>query len=70
MNICVFCSSNELPDKYAKPAIELATSLTSSGHNLVYGGSDYGLMKVVADTMKAGGARLIGVTIPIYSARV
>jgi len=68
MNVCVFCSSNDLEKKYIKPAAELARLLAESGHNLIYGGSDYGLMKVMANGMQAGGAQVVGVTIPVYAA--
>jgi len=68
MNVCVFCSSNDLDEKYVKPAKELAKLLAEAGHNMIYGGSDYGLMRVMADGMQEGGAKIVGVTIPIYSA--
>jgi uncharacterized protein (TIGR00730 family) len=68
MNICVFCSSNDLEEKYTKPAEELARLLAEAGHHMIYGGSDYGLMKVMANGMQAGGAKIVGVTIPVYSA--
>jgi len=67
MNICIFCSSNNLEEKYSEPAVELAKLLSASGHHLVYGGSDYGLMKVMADAMQSGGAQIVGVTIPVYA---
>ncbi len=35
---------------------------------MIYGGSDYGLMKVMADGMQQGGAKIVGVTIPVYAA--
>ena len=68
MNVSVFCSSNNLPEKYTKPARELARIMAEQGCNLVYGGSNSGLMGVMADTMQANGAKIIGVTLPIYSA--
>lgn len=67
MNIGVFCSANDLPEKYTKPAKELAKYLAEAGHAMMYGGSDYGLMRVMADGMQAGGAKIVGVTIPMYS---
>jgi uncharacterized protein (TIGR00730 family) len=66
LKIAIFCSANNLPEKYTAPAIELGNLLAKSGHALVYGGSDYGLMKTIADTMQAGGAQIIGVTIPHF----
>lgn len=68
MNVCIFCSSNDLEDKYVKPAKELARSLATAGHNMIYGSSDYGLMKVMADGMQQGGAKIVGITIPVYAA--
>lgn len=67
MNVCIFCSSNDLDEKYLKPARELAKLLAGAGHDMIYGGSDYGLMRVMADGMQEGGAKIVGVTIPIYS---
>ena len=67
MNICVFCSSNNLEDKYLKPAKELANMFVQSNYDMVYGGSEYGLMKVMADTMQSSGRKIIGVTVPIYA---
>jgi uncharacterized protein (TIGR00730 family) len=67
MNVCVFCSSNDLAEKYRQPVSELAKLLAESGHCMIYGGSDYGLMKLMADGMQQGGAKVVGVTIPIYA---
>lgn len=66
MNICVFCSSNDLEDKYLKPAMDLANMFVESKHDMVYGGSDYGLMKKMADAMQSGGRKVTGVTIPVH----
>lgn len=63
LNVCVFCSANELPDKYTAPAEEFAQLLATYGHTLVWGGSDVGLMKIMADGAQAGGARIIGVSV-------
>lgn len=65
MNICVFCSANDLDEKYTKPAIELSELLAKAGHDLVWGGSDYGLMKIMADGVQAGGGRLTGVSVEL-----
>lgn len=66
MNVCVFCSSNDLEDKYLKPAKELIGMLAEAKCNMVFGGSDYGLMKEAADVVKSNGGKLIGITIPVY----
>ncbi|QHN43121.1 TIGR00730 family Rossman fold protein [Candidatus Mycosynbacter amalyticus] len=70
MNICLFCSSNELPEKYTHPATRLADQLAAGGHQLVYGGSSHGLMGRMARVMQAGGARVTGVTLSVYSASI
>lgn len=62
MNICVYCSASELTDEYTEPAKRFITILGQEGHTLVWGGSDRGLMSVIADTAEENGAKLIGVS--------
>ncbi|CAM5741039.1 hypothetical protein SHIRM173S_07359 [Streptomyces hirsutus] len=52
MNICVFLSAADLDERYTRPAREFAELLGKGGHTLVWGGSDVGLMKVVADGVR------------------
>ncbi|MET0704319.1 MAG: TIGR00730 family Rossman fold protein [Mycobacterium sp.] len=66
MNICVFLSAADLDERYTGPAREFATLLGTHGHTLVWGGSDTGLMKVVADGVQATGGRLIGISAEIF----
>ncbi|MCH0538004.1 TIGR00730 family Rossman fold protein [Streptomyces sp. MUM 203J] len=63
MNICVFLSAADLDDRYTAPAREFAELLGKGGHTLVWGGSDAGLMKVVADSVEESGGRLVGVSV-------
>ena len=63
MNICVFLSSADLDERYTRPAREFAELIGKSGHTLVWGGSDNGLMKVVADGVRATGGRLVGISV-------
>ena len=65
MNVCVFCSANDLADKYMAPARRLATLLADHGHDLVWGGSDTGVMKVMADGVQAGGGRIYGISVEL-----
>lgn len=61
-NICVYCGSSpgRLP-AYADGARALAHALVARDIGLVYGGASIGLMGVVADTVLAGGGRVVGV---------
>ncbi|MFI1887057.1 LOG family protein [Streptomyces jumonjinensis] len=63
MNICVFLSAADLDDRYTRPARAFAELLGKGGHTLVWGGSESGLMKVVADGVSASGGRLVGVSV-------
>ncbi|MFG2478460.1 TIGR00730 family Rossman fold protein [Streptomyces fagopyri] len=69
MNICVFLSAADLDDRYTGPARRFAELLGKGGHTLVWGGSDVGLMKVVADGVQAAGGRLVGVSVDFLAAR-
>ncbi|HEX4917919.1 MAG TPA: TIGR00730 family Rossman fold protein [Limnobacter sp.] len=61
-NICVYCGSSAgvLPE-YASAARGLAQALVRKGLGLVYGGSNVGLMGVVADEVLRLGGRVTGV---------
>ncbi|MFD7247174.1 LOG family protein [Streptomyces massasporeus] len=69
MNICVFLSAADLDDRYTRPAREFAKLLGKGGHTLVWGGSDVGLMKVVADGVQEAGGRLAGVSVQFLAAK-
>ncbi|MFD5082826.1 TIGR00730 family Rossman fold protein [Kitasatospora sp. NPDC058406] len=63
MNLTVFCSAYSLDDRYSAPAAEFARLLGEGGHTLVWGGSNAGLMGLLADGVKAAGGRLVGVSV-------
>lgn len=44
-------------------AKSFAELMVKNGYNLVFGGSDKGLMHVVSETVKNGGGKLVGVSI-------
>jgi uncharacterized protein (TIGR00730 family) len=69
MNICVFLSAADLADTYTRPARQFAELLGKGGHTLVWGGSDVGLMKVVADGVQETGGRLVGVSVGFLAAK-
>jgi uncharacterized protein (TIGR00730 family) len=63
LNICVLLSAADLDERYTRPAHEFAQLMGRAGHTLVWGGSDTGLMKVVADGVREAGGRLVGVSV-------
>jgi uncharacterized protein (TIGR00730 family) len=65
MNVCVFCSASELSDKYVIPARQMAKLIAEHGHSLVWGGTNRGVMKVMADGVQAGGGKIYGVSVEI-----
>ncbi|QMU72413.1 TIGR00730 family Rossman fold protein [Streptacidiphilus sp. P02-A3a] len=67
MNITVFCSANDLDERYTAPAREFAKLLGEHGHTLVWGGSHAGLMGQIADEARAAGARLVGVSVELLA---
>ena len=66
MNICVFLSAADLDERYTRPARDFAELVGKGGHTLVWGGSDTGLMKVVADGVREGGGRLVGISVELF----
>ncbi|MFF9090265.1 TIGR00730 family Rossman fold protein [Streptomyces sp. NPDC014991] len=69
MNICVFLSAADLDERYTRPARAFAELIGRAGHTLVWGGSDVGLMKVVADGVHEAGGRLLGVSVEFLANR-
>jgi uncharacterized protein (TIGR00730 family) len=65
MNVCVFCSASDLEAKYTGPSQKLAELLGKNGHNLVWGGSNVGLMKVIATEVQNAGGKLYGVSMEL-----
>ena len=61
-SICVFCGSSAgSREEYSSRARALALLLVEKDISLVYGGSNVGLMRVIADTMMEAGGKVIGV---------
>ena len=60
--VAVYCGSRPGHDPaFAKAARELAETLASAGIGIIYGGSNTGLMGIIADTALAAGGEAIGV---------
>jgi uncharacterized protein (TIGR00730 family) len=60
--ICIFCGSSlGVNSAYARAATSLAEYLVAEKVGVVYGGSNVGLMSIVADTVIKEGGEIIGV---------
>ena len=63
-SICIFLGSNPGADPvYAEAAREMGRTLAANGLTCVYGGSDTGLMKLLADSALEAGGRVVGGTV-------
>ncbi len=62
-NICVFCSTNEVDKKYIEITKQLGLLIAKNNFNLVWGGGNRGLMKVISDSVQDNGGKIFGVTI-------
>jgi uncharacterized protein (TIGR00730 family) len=61
-SICVFCgSSMGIRPGYRQGAKELGVILLKRRMKLIYGGANVGLMKILADTVLAGGGEVVGI---------
>lgn len=61
--ICVFCSANDVEKRYVDVAVKLARLMVANKYDLVWGGSNKGLMKVMADEVQKKGGKVIGITV-------
>ncbi|OGK44154.1 Rossman fold protein, TIGR00730 family [Candidatus Roizmanbacteria bacterium RIFCSPLOWO2_01_FULL_37_16] len=61
--IGVFCSANEVDKKYVNATVKLAKLIVENGYDLVWGGTNKGLMKVIADEVQHKGGKVIGITV-------
>ena len=67
MNVTVYCASSMGNDpKFERAAKELGEYLGRCGHRLVYGASNVGLMRVLAQSAKNSGASISGVGLEMF----
>lgn len=55
-----------MDEQYMAPGRTLAKLLAKEGHTMVYGASEYGMMKLMADGVQQAGGKVIGVTSDFY----
>ena len=61
-NICIYCGSKHgKNEKYSVIAVELAEKLAENNINIVYGGSNIGLMGKIANAALNKGGEVIGI---------
>lgn len=63
-NISIFCGAHEGKNpKYAEAAKSIAEIISKKGINVVFGGGDVGLMKVISDTALDNGVDALGISL-------
>ena len=63
-NISIFCGAHEGNNPiYAKEATKIATLIAKEGINVVFGGGNVGLMKIVSDTAIDNGVDALGISL-------
>ena len=63
-NISIFCGAHEGNNpKYAEEAQKVAESIAKKGINVVFGGGNVGLMKIISDTALDNGVEVLGISL-------
>ena len=63
-NISIFCGAHEGNNPiYAQEAKNIAEIIAKKGINVVFGGGDVGLMKIVSDTALDNGVKVLGIAL-------
>jgi hypothetical protein len=66
-SVTIYCSSsNSLPPHYYEAGMQLGRALATNKWTLVYGGNSVGLMKTVAEAVRARGGKVIGITPQLF----
>ena len=63
-NISIFCGAHEGKNpKYAQSAKIIAETIAKKGINVVFGGGNVGLMKIISDTALDNGVEVLGISL-------
>jgi uncharacterized protein (TIGR00730 family) len=63
-NISIFCGAHEGNNpKYSEEAKKVAESIAKKGINVVFGGGNVGLMKIISDTALDNGVEVLGISL-------
>lgn len=63
----VFCAATDIADVYVAAAQACGQLLGKKGYDLVWGGSDKGLMNIIASAIQEQGGRLTGVIVEQFA---
>ncbi len=69
-NVCVFCSANDVAEKYVKSTTKFGELIAQYGFNLVWGGSETGLMSVISNSVKNACGKIIGISVEMLQHKV
>ena len=63
-NISIFCGAHEGKDpKYAQSAKIISEAIAKKGINVIFGGGNVGLMKIISDTALDNGVEVLGISL-------
>ena len=63
-NISIFCGAHKGRNpEYAKAAESIAKAVAKKGINIVFGGGNVGLMKIISDTALDNGVEVLGISL-------
>ncbi len=63
-NISIFCGAHEGKNpKYAQSAKIISAAIAKKGINVVFGGGNVGLMKIISDTALDNGVEVLGISL-------
>ena len=63
-NISIFCGAHEGKNpKYAQSAKNISEAIAKKGINVVFGGGNVGLMKIISDTALDNGVDVLGISL-------
>lgn len=64
--VTVFCSSKEASDSVTKSTQQLGELLVANNYDLVWGGSNSGLMEVIASSVENKGGKIFGISTTLF----
>lgn len=67
-SLCIFAGTNTpLKKAFIQQAKVLGNTIAKNGYGIIYGGTNQGMMKIIADTMEENKMSVTGITTPILT---